>query len=259
MTRKTFELAAKENDEMNDLAEKMSDLSQNFCTNLDMVKEINSQCEETHKQIVPLLDVNEPPAGSDLNVQELIRRANAESDEIDEMLKTVDIEVYENNARAELMQISTQNQQRLDAFDAETKRLLQERNDEVAIKRTENKELKKTIDEKTDESNAIKNEINKTSALITAFREETSRINADIEDLNNNTAILDADIEDRRKIISELECELKQAEDETEIVKVCKIINTENLSKFSSNWKQYSELSRKNRMRLMALSGICEI
>ena len=113
---------------MNDLTEKMSNLSQKFSTNLDMVKEINSQC-----------------AGSDLNVQELIRRANAESDEIDEMLKTVDTEVYENNARAELMQILTQNQQRLDAFDAETKRLLQERNDEVAIKRTENKYFRKYI------------------------------------------------------------------------------------------------------------------
>ena len=107
MTRNTIELAAKENDEMNGLTEKMSDLSQKFSTNLDMVKEINSQCEETHKQIVPLLDVTESPADTDLNVQELIRRANAESDEIDEMLKTVDIEAYENNARAELMQIST--------------------------------------------------------------------------------------------------------------------------------------------------------
>ena len=114
-------------------------------------------------------------------------------------------------------------------FDAETERMLKSKNDETAIKRAENKELKKTIEEKTDESNAIKSEISKTSALIAAFRQETSRINADIEDLKNNMAILDADIEDRRKIISELECELKQAEDETEIVKVCKIINTENI------------------------------
>ena len=231
MTRKTFELAAKENDEMNDLAEKMSDLSQNFCTNLDMVKEINSQCEETHKQIVPLLDVNEPPASSDLNVQELIKRAIAESDEIDEMLKTVDIQAYENNAHAELMQISTQNKQRLDAFDAETARMLKEKNGEIVTKRTENKQLKKTIEEKTAESNSIKGEINKTNALIAAFRQETTRINADIEDLKNNMAILDADIEDRRKIISELECELKQAEDETEIVKVWTIFYTE-INKF---------------------------
>ena len=206
---------------MNDLTNKVADLSQKFCNNLDKVKQINSQCEETHRQIVPLLDLTEPLTSCcDLNIDELIKRSRDESDEIDEMLKSVDIEEYENNARDELIQSSTRNQQSLDAFDAETERLLKAKNDEISMKSIENEQMKKMIEEKTNESNSIKGEINKTSTLITTFRQETNRINAEIEDLHNNMAILDESIENQQNRINELEMELKQAEDENQVIKV---------------------------------------
>ena len=226
MTRNTVELAAKETGEMNDLTEKVANLSQKFSTNLDKVKQINSQCEETHKQIVPLLDLNDPITSCDLNIDELVKRSRDESDEIDEMLKSVDIEEYENNARDELIQISTRNQQSLDAFDAETERMLKGKNDEILMKSIENDEMKKLIEEKANESNAIKEEINKTSTLITFFRQETNRVNAEIEDLHNNMAILDESIENQQNRINELDMEVKQAEDGNQVVKVNKVVST---------------------------------